>query len=780
MEVGEDLRADAKLSYVTELAPDEPTPWANLALMAMRRNDAAGASDLLTRALELAPGHPDILFLAAAHARLIGTEEEQIAFLRRAVASDTTHIRAAFELLRLLPESDPSSDALLDILDTHAPANAVVALERIARSLNAGTLDAALLTALAARNWGSEATGQLAALEAAVQTGDASSAQMQLAFLRNVLLGEPEYRQDLASVSVPVERVADPIVEFSRLEAPNAAPSPADDSLDFVYERLAPWTLPRQGWIAGVALGNEGLPAVFFSDGDSLRTLRQEAWASPGAVGQYAIAGVDYNFDFRTDLVMAGPAGLALLRQDSTEVFEDVTSTLGLGSAVLNTSYRSVWVADLDLEGDVDLVLAERAGPVHTLRNNGDGTFSPADWLSGVMDVQAFAWADLDLDGDPDAALVDGSGALHVLDNERQGRFSAVPVAGAPSDVMDLMAADSDSDGRIELLLLTGSGSIHRLTSGHEWTSESVVTGASPSSQARLLAGDIDNNGGLDLIMAGESEAHVWLQQDDYSFVPHPVVVTGQVFGLGSIREAGRLDLVGLDAEGQPMRAAVLTTQGYHWKQIRPRAAQAVGDQRINSFGIGGEVELRAGRLYQKQPITQPIMHFGLGHQTLADVARITWPNGSVQAEFDLLSDQIVSATQRLKGSCPWLFAWNGDEMEFVTDFIWRSPLGLRINAQETAGIMTTEDWVKIRRDQLAPRDGFYEVRITAELWETHFFDHVSLLVVDHPSGTEIHIDERFAFPPPELAVHVTGKPASIAGGLGRSRSSCNRHPGES
>ena len=42
---------------------------------------------------------------------------------------------------------------------------------------------------------------------------------------------------------------------------------------------------------------------------------------------------------------------------------------------------------------------------------------------------------------------------------------------------------------------------------------------------------------------------------------------------------------------------------------------------------------------------------------------------------------------------------------------------------------------MRIRGDQLAPRDGRYDVRITAELWETHFFDHVSLLVVDHPGG---------------------------------------------
>jgi hypothetical protein len=94
--------------------------------------------------------------------------------------------------------------------------------------------------------------------------------------------------------------------------------------------------------------------------------------------------------------------------------------------------------------------------------------------------------------------------------------------------------------------------------------------------------------------------------------------------------------------------------------------------------------------------------------------------------------------------------------MGFVTDFLWRSPLGLRINAQDTAGVSQTEDWVKIRGDQLRPRDGVYDVRITAELWETHFFDHVSLLVVDHPADADVVVDERFsAARPPALAVQA-------------------------
>jgi len=70
--------------------------------------------------------------------------------------------------------------------------------------------------------------------------------------------------------------------------------------------------------------------------------------------------------------------------------------------------------------------------------------------------------------------------------------------------------------------------------------------------------------------------------------------------------------------------------------------------------------------------------------------------------------------------------------------------------------VTQTEDWIRLRGDQLVPRDGHYDVRITAELWETHFFDHVSLMAVDHPDGTEVFVDERFSpTSPPAYAVHV-------------------------
>ena len=102
-----------------------------------------------------------------------------------------------------------------------------------------------------------------------------------------------------------------------------------------------------------------------------------------------------------------------------------------------------------------------------------------------------------------------------------------------------------------------------------------------------------------------------------------------------------------------------------------------------------------------------------------------------------LKADQEIVTEQRLKGSCPFLFAYNGKRMSFVKDAVpWGSAIGLRINNIGTASIAGTEEWYKIGRDELVPHDGYYDLRITGELWETYYYDYLALMAVDHPVGT--------------------------------------------
>src|SRR5262249_9202960 len=79
------------------------------------------------------------------------------------------------------------------------------------------------------------------------------------------------------------------------------------------------------------------------------------------------------------------------------------------------------------------------------------------------------------------------------------------------------------------------------------------------------------------------------------------------------------------------------------------------------------------------------------------------------------------------------------------------------------ARVAATEEWYKIGRDQLAARDGFYDLRITGELWETYYYDSLRLMTVDHLAGTEIFTDERFVVPPVKLAVTTVETPRDVA-----------------
>jgi hypothetical protein len=93
----------------------------------------------------------------------------------------------------------------------------------------------------------------------------------------------------------------------------------------------------------------------------------------------------------------------------------------------------------------------------------------------------------------------------------------------------------------------------------------------------------------------------------------------------------------------------------------------------------------------------------------------------------------------------------------------WSSAIGLKINTLGTARVEATEEWYKISSSELVPRNGYYDLRFTAELWETYYYDYLNLMTVDHPAGTDVFVDERFVIPPAKLAITAVETPHPIA-----------------
>ena len=775
MQTTQEVLAKERFERAAALVPQEPAVWANLGLLLLRQQDPDQAAQHLTRAANLAPDSAAVQRLQALAESRRGNLPQAIAHWKRAVELDPRDRLAEYSLALETERQggaahDTEAQAILERLLARGD-NLAARIEYVRLAAKRGDA-AALSTAITpldgpSRSWSPAAQDQLKQLIGS-PTGDLRATTTRVAFLKNVLLREPAYRAALAEVATPAAEVGQPVARFLRLKNPDPNPAPADQTLAFTVQPAA--DSPPASWVGDAILDDGGSPVVVSADVAGVRIAGSATVIACRArpnVGPDSMAVADLNYDFRQDLVLAGPSGLCMLRNEGNGRFADVTAASKLPADLLSSAAQGIWPADIDTDGDLDLVVALRDAAPIALRNNNDGTFARRDLPLPPIRARGFAWADLDGEGVPDAAFVDDAGAVHVLINLRGGAFRAERIEHGARAVA-IAAVANDVEAPFALLALAPDGAIARVVRNRRdqsWATSSVgrvELSSSAASAARLLTADLDNNGAFDLIATEAETTRVLLGGPGGAFAPVASAIPLAVRGIADLDGDGRLELIGL-AQGRPARASSTGGRSYKWTMLRPRAATATGDQRINSFGIGGAIELRAGLHLQRQPIASPIVHFGLGDAEGAEVARITWPNGVLQAEFDTKAGQTLKASQRLKGSCPWLFTWNGREMAFVTDLIWRSPLGLRINAVATADTLMTEDWVKIRGDQLAPRDGGYDLRITAELWETHFFDLTGLLAVDHPAGTEIFVDERFALPPPALSIIATGPVQSFA-----------------
>ena len=800
LQVGDDVRADAKLATLTQLVPDEPAGWGNWGVLALRQRNYDVASERLEHARSLASDNDQIQYLIGLLESSRGHSDQAIAALKKALELNDKNLIATYKLAeeteRLNTENSLAEfQSLIQKLLDAQPNNVAVLVEmgRIAAKRGDTQTLHATVSKLAARaaNWPSEVQQQMSAVQTAANGSDPAATAIRITFLRNVLVRVPEYRRDLAAIKPAPGEEAQPFTSLLRMESPTFELAPADTEIKFDQQPIpnngsAKWT-----WVEPVSLDGEGPQTLVLANDHEIQ-IGNDHYPFPGGaestpLDRNSITPLDFNYDFKTDLVLAGAGGLRLLKQDANTKFVDVTAQTKLPASVLNAHYEGTWAADIDSDGDLDIVVSSENQPPTVLRNNGDGTFIEIHPFAGVVGVRDFVWADIDGDGDPDAALVDNGDSnkvghhLHIFSNERSGQFQERQLPAELTTVEAIGTADINQDSVLDLIALQDNGSIVGISDVDEvrWNVFQIASLDNAAQYANrnvhLAVVDLDNNGANDLLLTfGKSNnstdsdgAVAWLGEKDgkLRLLPNQSILgTDVICGVADVNADGRLDLLSITKSGEAVEKLNHGPKSYHWQVIRPRAAKAVGDQRINSFGIGGEMEIRSGLHVQKQLVTGPLVHFGLGEQTGADVVRIVWPNGAVRAEFETKADQTILAEQRLKGSCPFLFAFDGKEMKFVKDAVpWSSAIGLRINTIGTARVEATEEWYKIRGDQLKPRDGYYDLRITAELWETYYYDQLDLMVVDHPVGTDVFVDERFVIPPAKLAITTVSTPHKIA-----------------
>ncbi len=794
--------ADAEFQRLASLAPDDATGPANLALVALRRGDLRDAERLAKLAIEREPDDPWAHLILAKALELQGRDDEALRERERALTLDSTNVRALWTLAGgASEEGDPSGNPrraeFLARLVQRAPANLPARLELAEEWLRVNEPDSAAaqleqLESLIPTFTGEAAVAFDRALSRA-RAGDAEAARTPARRFHDLMRLTPTYQAGREVILGPKgAAIGFPTVSFSH-ELSLDVPDPA-----VVLEALRFADATDLSGLEIVAVDN---PVFAVGDFDGDRDQDIYAWgAVTGGTGRgyllrndlgrfidvtpdglrqvaavHAATWADHDGDGLMDLYVVREGPNRLYRNLGDGRFEDRTEQAGVADP---GEGRTATFADLDHDGDLDLFVASR-GTNRLYRNAGDGTFTSVTGAMGLNDgegsIRQVRFADFDNDGDLDLVAARGAAGLALFANLRQDRFLDLADSAGLGNVgsADAVAlGDYDNDGLPDLLVAAADRhpALYRNQGDgrfeHDRRSESILSvAARAEADAAFL--DFDNDGHLDLFVG----LHLFRNDGSGAFADRSDLLPADRLSARSVavfdyNEDGDLDVLTGAATG----LRFLRNDGgnaNHHLELR-LLARGAGSGKVNRFGVGSKVEALAGDLYQSRTVQGPMTLFGLGHRLKADVVRIVWTNGVPQYFYYPGTDQDLLETQQLKGSCAFVYAWNGEGYEFVTDAMWRSaigmPLGIMARRTATSGRIyappaASREYLRISGDHLRPHDGRYRLQLTEELWEVAYVDEVKLLAVEHPDSVEIFVDERFVPPaPPELRLFRVGQ----------------------
>ena len=294
----------------------------------------------------------------------------------------------------------------------------------------------------------------------------------------------------------------------------------------------------------------------------------------PLAVRPWAVTAGDLDQDGDTDLAVAN-------LNDSTITVLLRTAAGGYAPQPLLSAGRlPIRIAAVDLDGDgvLDLAVADQGkyetqipADVCWFRGRGNGTFDPRVVLFDEMQLTSdLTVADVDADGDPDLVVTDeGSashelggnpkGGLHVIRNQGLGVFAPTSYP-APTFPLHVRVADFNGDGSVDLLTENGTedlGLYPGLGNGTFGPVERFSVWGCRNFEPVRLAGD----GDMDLLTACSNVA--WIENEATPASPGLRFVDAQklrwdpldlVTGYDVIR--GSLSV--LRASGGDFRSAVL------------------------------------------------------------------------------------------------------------------------------------------------------------------------------------------------------------------------------
>ena len=243
----------------------------------------------------------------------------------------------------------------------------------------------------------------------------------------------------------------------------------------------------------------------------------------------------DLNGDGRADIVVAEERYPGREPDGNLFWFEQPESGPWTRHVVVTQySMNNLDLADLDDDGDIDLITNEHKGPrleLQLWQNDGTGTFTKRVIDQGKENHLGTQLADLDGDGDLDlvGAGWDHYGYMHVWRSERIDRQfrwrllstaqGDLPMTNGSNQQTASLVADVNQDGVNDIFITdrTIAPAVIGLIYTPQGWERYVIEAGNLRIEAGSAAHDIDGDGDLDLVFGGESQSNeVWWWENPY------------------------------------------------------------------------------------------------------------------------------------------------------------------------------------------------------------------------------------------------------------------------
>ena len=184
---------------------------------------------------------------------------------------------------------------------------------------------------------------------------------------------------------------------------------------------------------------------------------------------------------------------------------------------------NSVFAADVDSDGDVDVLSASNSDVIAWYENDGaaNPTFT-AHTISTMAD-QAISVFAADIDGDGDVDVLSASyrdDKIAWYENDGSENFTERTISTGADQATSVFAADVDGDGDIDVLsssLADGEITWYENDGAAVPTFTTHVISTAIAGANSVFAADVDNDGDLDVLGAFHGDAIAWYENDGAS-----------------------------------------------------------------------------------------------------------------------------------------------------------------------------------------------------------------------------------------------------------------------